>query len=1153
MLLAFALLAGAQTGPPSLPPGFQLQDRLLSIDRPTAVGFMPDGSLLVAFKTGSVERYLPDSGSSSGLLVPQDEPVLDLNLEVNGTGDRGLLGMALHPAFGTGQGEDDWLYVAYTAAPEPGTDPTYDPLGPFSRGVVERYRLQDDGTGGYDASVASVEVLLGALATDGTAPDAMATITNVHANGSIAFGSDGTLFVAVGDGAEANQVDQGGDSPGAFDDWTDPKTGAPGVYPADQDCGAFRAQDLRSLAGKVLRIDSETGLGLDSNPFYDGDPASLASRVWALGMRNPFQLVLQPGTGSADPALGDPGVLWAGDVGSSVAEELDRIEGGGNYGWPCFEGVLPQALYDGLPPLDPNPHGCTDCSQALFGALRAPALAWDRTDPALAVPQGVWVDAAGAPEPGAVGNCVIVGDVYTGGDYPAEYDGRLFVGDFGAGWIRCLELDAQGDPLLVHGFAEGFETLVDVVRHPTTGNLWIVRYGGFLFTGVVQELVHGAAPAPNAVLAASPEEGPSPLAVSFDAGDSSDPGGLALSYRFDFGDGSPPLDTTATTAQHVYATEGSFTAQVEVTNSAGTSAIATVPIQVGPAAGGVVIVTPEQNAEIEPQSDLLLSGSSSNPAHVLTFTLDLFHNSHVHPGFFIVPGPLASIFYDAHGVSGDLNYYRVNLLGAEPLMPTQQTHHFVYTKGQVRDVTGTMLPVSALDDLVPPTPLGAGNPDHEVLRDGVVPSAATGTALESFTTEHAGDQGADDWLGWVHAEPPPPDARFCELTYTEGPMDPTGGWFESVVVEVLQDGVWVAVQNLNVVPPYPGGSTQPADGFTTYRFLFDPIAGDGVRLRGVPGGTTGFVGSSELRVRAVTPDPSPVGLVDVTDRGTPLAHVLDLAPLPPQSLASTDPQTFVNGTEPPLGSTSLLASFDSFDAAPLAGDDHYGLAFDVLQTFEGARFQEGASYSGGGSFDDLTVEVRATPTGPWVEVAGLTATPDPSAADPALPYESFELRFDPIAGRALRVVGTPSAPGGFASAAELRVFGTEPTSPDCGVIPYGEAFGPFDLEVVSDTPPIQGLPFGLLVRGAPGPGVGLIGLAVDSAEIPLGPGLWLFLDPLSLFTLTLSFDATGEAQFLLPAIQSDPATFGGSIFVQVVHFGLDGPSFSGGTEVAFCP
>ena len=220
---------------------------------------------------------------------------------------------------------------------------------------LERYAA-DPATGLLRADPASRTVLVGAVPNEG-----FPVCHSSHMIGTLRFGEDGTLFAGSGDGAHFNGYDVGGRDPECFD-----PDGLPQFDGEEFDIGALRSIHPDSPSGKILRIDPFTGLGLPSNPYWDGNPASVRSKTWVSGLRNPFRFGLRPNTGSPDPADGLPGTLYAGDVGWSTWEEVNVGYGGENFGWPCYEGDAVQGayrdqsngacatLYDGTNPYGPD-------------------------------------------------------------------------------------------------------------------------------------------------------------------------------------------------------------------------------------------------------------------------------------------------------------------------------------------------------------------------------------------------------------------------------------------------------------------------------------------------------------------------------------------------------------------------------------------------------------------------------------------------------------------------------------------------------------------------------------------------------------------------------------------------------------------------------
>jgi glucose/arabinose dehydrogenase len=223
----------------------------------TAVG----DDLFVAERSGRVRAL------RAGQVDPS--PVLDITGEVVSGGEQGLLGVAVSP-------DGKYLYVNFTNRSE--------------NTSIREYPLRG---GRADAG-------------EGRELMEIEDFAGNHNGGQLAFGPDGKLYIATGDGGGAGDPRRNG-------------------------------QKLSSLLGKILRIDPrpvggrEYGVPAD-NPFVGRDGAR--AEIWAYGLRNPWRF-------SFDPANGD---LWIGDVGQNAWEEIDVIpagRGGLNFGWSLREGKHP--------------------------------------------------------------------------------------------------------------------------------------------------------------------------------------------------------------------------------------------------------------------------------------------------------------------------------------------------------------------------------------------------------------------------------------------------------------------------------------------------------------------------------------------------------------------------------------------------------------------------------------------------------------------------------------------------------------------------------------------------------------------------------------------------------------------------------------------
>ncbi len=256
--------------------GIELELVVGDLRRPTFVGHAGDGSgrLFVVEKSGRVRIV------SDGVLFP--EPFLDVTDRVGEmANEQGLLGLAFHPQYAS----NGRFFLNYI---DRGGDT-----------VVAEFQVSDDDPNRADPN-SEQEVV------------AFEQPFQNHNGGMLAFGPDGMLYVATGDGGSGGDPRKNG-------------------------------QNLGTLLGKILRIDIDAappyGIPPD-NPFVDTPVAR--AEIWAYGLRNPWRF-------SFDRETAD---LWIADVGQRDIEEVNvelaPLHGGHNYGWNVMEGpaCFPPALGD---------------------------------------------------------------------------------------------------------------------------------------------------------------------------------------------------------------------------------------------------------------------------------------------------------------------------------------------------------------------------------------------------------------------------------------------------------------------------------------------------------------------------------------------------------------------------------------------------------------------------------------------------------------------------------------------------------------------------------------------------------------------------------------------------------------------------------------
>ncbi len=380
-------------------------------------------------------------------------PFVDITDDVNGTRDRGLLAIELDPNFPT----EPYVYAMYTYDPPEAASGSglaaRDANGNRAGRVV---RFTADASTGYRTAVPnSQEVIVGKRSTwdnisgpdkdstgrsnfdlpaSGTPEDPrnngqyvndfIASDSQSHSVGDLAFGADGNLYITTGDATSYGAVD--------------PRT----KY----------VQDLDTLRGKVLRVDPDTGRGLSDNPFWTGDSDDNASRVWSLGLRNPFSVAVQ--------ADGD---LFIGDVGWGTVEEINRVATGGtgggsgeeNFGWPWYEGRYTGANqtngYRNEPAAGPFYAG-----ETVDGDLTLPVFSRDHSQGARAF---------------------IIGDFLEGNAWPSEYRNSLLLVDWNSGVVEAVVLDANDNFVRVETIFTGAGPITSMDA-TDDGRLYYGRWDG---------------------------------------------------------------------------------------------------------------------------------------------------------------------------------------------------------------------------------------------------------------------------------------------------------------------------------------------------------------------------------------------------------------------------------------------------------------------------------------------------------------------------------------------------------------------------------------------------------------------------------------------------------------------------------------------------
>jgi cytochrome c len=411
---------------------------------PTEMTILPNLDVLIVQRRGEVLLYKNDT--------KQMKPAgyLKVYWHANTPGvnaEEGLMGLSKDPNYA----KNHWVYMYYS---------------PIDSSVnrLSRFTFEND-----SISMASEKVILEVHAQREIC---------CHTGGSIAFGSDGLLYLSTGDNSTPFN------EPGAryVSNSFAPLNDVPGHQQYDAERSAGNTNDLR---GKILRIrvkDDGTYEIPDGNLFPKGT-AKTRPEIYVMGDRNPYRISVDQKThylywGEVGPDANADSLDTRGPRGY---DEVNQARKAGNFGWPFFVGNnYPYHQYDyatgksgaAFDPAHPvnnsrNNTGLTDLPPA------QPAYIW--------YPYGNSPD---FPQVGTGGRNAMAGPVYYTDMFPKEtrlpdyYNGKLIIYDWIRGWIKAVTMLPNGDFDKMEPFFEHIKlsNCIDMEVGPD-GRLYLLEYG----------------------------------------------------------------------------------------------------------------------------------------------------------------------------------------------------------------------------------------------------------------------------------------------------------------------------------------------------------------------------------------------------------------------------------------------------------------------------------------------------------------------------------------------------------------------------------------------------------------------------------------------------------------------------------------------------
>ncbi len=513
-----------------------------NLDEPLEIAVTHEDKVVIIERKGAVKLFLPEMNITKTLAT----------LPVFFGIEDGLLGVTLDPEFAV----NHFVYFFYSPAGEK-------PIQRVSRFLLEK-----------DSLYLNSEKVILEIPTQRE--------DCCHSAGSLAFGPDNNLFIAVGDNTNPH-------NPGYFNSIDERK----GREHWDAQRTAGNTNDLR---GKILRIHIEADGSYtipDGNLFEQGNPMARAE-IYAMGCRNPYRI-------SVDAKR--DWLFW-GDVGQNTInnpargpvsyDEWHVATKAGFFGWPYFAGPSsPYADFDFetekvgafFDPKNPINNSVNNTGlKELPPAINA--LIWYSYD-----------DSKLFKHLGTGGKSPIAGPVYYSDHYssrtndttkhlPTYYDGKLFIAEWMRDWINVVTLTPDGKVDSIEQFmaSDTFNHPIDLELGPA-GQLYVLEYGTYWFSknkdaGLYRIDYNRGNREPIVHVNANQTIGPVPLTVTFSSSGTYDPDSpskLAYSWYFD----SNEVQSTDPNPSFTFNKVGEYSVRLVVADQNGKTSQQKVNIKVG--------------------------------------------------------------------------------------------------------------------------------------------------------------------------------------------------------------------------------------------------------------------------------------------------------------------------------------------------------------------------------------------------------------------------------------------------------------------------------------------------------------------------------------------------------------------------------------------